>query len=390
VTIYSISTLQKCGLGKCIVACLFMVASFHSAARPASSTLNDTGQLECLVDEVRTLECAATGQDAEFGRDISKVSDADGRAGFAFARVCNSGATAGKSGCPSEPALGEGPNSWGCTRDLVTGLLWEVKTDDGGLRDKDNLYTNYGDKRSGDTTEFQKIVNSQGLCGHFDWRRPAAHELNSLVDYGAPTAPTIDQAFFPNTVSYASYASATRYSRQQGRHRWAQDFQYGVATQNVLARRIPVRLVHGSYAHSAERYSAVADEVKDNWTGLVWRRCSQGQQWNGKTCMGMPLVLNWADAMEQAHSAQVDGKGWRVPNVKELFTLVDTDASKPAIDESAFPGTFEGLTTYWSSTIAPARFNPTAAWSIDFKYGDMSIWSGQQFFFSVRLVRGSD
>ncbi|MFW5969891.1 MAG: hypothetical protein ACOCP9_04575, partial [Halofilum sp. (in: g-proteobacteria)] len=30
---------------------------------------------------------------------------------------------------------------WSCVRDNVTGLMWEVKTTDGGLRDQNNTYT---------------------------------------------------------------------------------------------------------------------------------------------------------------------------------------------------------------------------------------------------------
>ena len=39
--------------------------------------------------------------------------------------------------------LGTGAKDWACTRDNATGLVWEVKTDDGGLRDKDNTYSWY-------------------------------------------------------------------------------------------------------------------------------------------------------------------------------------------------------------------------------------------------------
>jgi hypothetical protein len=40
-------------------------------------------------------------------------------------------------------ALGTNSTDWACTRDNITGLIWEIKTDDNGLRDKDYSYTWY-------------------------------------------------------------------------------------------------------------------------------------------------------------------------------------------------------------------------------------------------------
>lgn len=87
---------------------------------------------------------------------------------------------------------------WSCVLDANSGLLWEVKTQDGGLRDFKHSYT-YAQVQS-----FVAAVNAQGLCGYKDWRLPAAEELLSLVsskesDNVYTLQRVINLDFFPNT-----------------------------------------------------------------------------------------------------------------------------------------------------------------------------------------------
>jgi hypothetical protein len=145
--------------------------------------------------------CTGTGQDGERGRDIANPAANNGRLGFAFQKICNSGQAAGTGTCPARPVLGSAANQWGCTRDTVTGLTWEVKTV-GGQRDYLSQYTfNY---TPGSylymAMDLAGMVNGTGLCGSHDWRLPTRRELQSIVDYGvAMPAPTLDSAWFPNT-----------------------------------------------------------------------------------------------------------------------------------------------------------------------------------------------
>jgi hypothetical protein len=83
------------------------------------------------------LQSAAYGRDAAFmAGKLSKIGG--GSAGFDFTKIANDGFE-----LPSNATLGSGPKDWACTRDNVTGLLWEVKTADGGLRDQDWTFTWY-------------------------------------------------------------------------------------------------------------------------------------------------------------------------------------------------------------------------------------------------------
>ncbi len=188
-----------------------------------TAPLNDTGITRCGNADDNDLDCAQAGflrQDAEFGRDVTHNDDSDGHAGFSFSKICNSGEAAGEGGCPVNPSLGSGTNEWACNRDNVTGLIWEVKTDDGGLRDKDNTYTLYtpdfntnggdlGTENGGtctdagncDTEKYVASVNAVGLCGYGDWYLPQREELRSIINYGTYN-PAIDVAYFPNTSMY--------------------------------------------------------------------------------------------------------------------------------------------------------------------------------------------
>jgi len=90
-------------------------------------TLNDTGITTCSNETENNLTCPQTdypGQDAEYGRDVTHNDDSDGHAGFSFTKIDENG-----------DDLPASATSWNCVRDNVTGLIWEVKTDDGGLRE---------------------------------------------------------------------------------------------------------------------------------------------------------------------------------------------------------------------------------------------------------------
>jgi hypothetical protein len=213
-------------------------ATGAAQAGKASKPLNDTGATQCIVNNAFTKECTGTGQDGEFGRDVTKKNKDDGKAGFAYAKVCNSGELAGSGACPADPALGAGANEWACTQDKLTKLIWEVKTKDGGLRDWLKVYTNWGDGRTGDTSEFVKEVNKKGLCGASDWKLPTVAQLQGLVHLGvAYPGPTIDKNWFPHTTggntapSYGVYWTADAYAGDAS-YAWVVHFGDGVVDVN--------------------------------------------------------------------------------------------------------------------------------------------------------------
>ena len=76
-------------------------------------------------------------------------------------------------------------NGDGTITDETTGLMWEKKSDDGTIHDKDNLYS-WGMFSSpytmnGTIVTFVATLNSGGgFAGHTDWRIPNPNELESL------------------------------------------------------------------------------------------------------------------------------------------------------------------------------------------------------------------
>lgn len=84
---------------------------------------------------------------------------------------------------------------WTTVLDNQTQLVWEVKTDDNGLHDKDNVYP----YKTLDT-EYLTALNQEKFGGFDDWRVPTDVELKSLYQKDNE-APHIDLAFFPNTIS---------------------------------------------------------------------------------------------------------------------------------------------------------------------------------------------
>jgi hypothetical protein len=173
-------------------------------------------------------------------------------AGFDFTKLDASG-----------NALPASATSWSCVRDNVTGLIWEVKTNDGGLRDMNNTYSWYnpdsstnggsaGTQNGGtcsggidcDTASYVAAVNTAGLCGASDWRMPTVEELRSIVDYAVSyPGSAIDTNYFPNAVNYGFW-SASPYAGDTG-SAWL--CGYGVVGSDSKSNGSAVRLVRGSY-----------------------------------------------------------------------------------------------------------------------------------------------
>ncbi len=164
--------------------------------------------------------------------------------------------------------------------------------------------------------------------------------------------------------------------RQYLTERWQQIQAELKAEQKAIAER-----ENQERKLSLKRYARSTDgeEVTDNNTGLVWRRCSEGQTWNGITCTGSASLYDYEQALALAQTQT----GWRLPTKEELSSIVDHSRSNPAIDHAVFPGTaVEG--GYWSSS--PYAGYAGSAWVVLFSYGSVgSGYRGDSGY--VRLVR---
>ena len=142
---------------------------------------------------------------------------------------------------------------------------------------------------------------------------------------------------------------------------------------------------------SVYEISVDGQTVTDTRTGLMWKRCSQGQNWDGNTCSGSGGTFIWDNALASAEASTFAGyEDWRLPNIKELESLTEPCRDTASINDTVFPGTMNWR--YWS---ASPRFNPNtvhgypkkAAWCLNF--GPAVVQSGpRDGAYHVRLVRG--
>ncbi|WP_230657352.1 Lcl C-terminal domain-containing protein [Psychrobacter sp. I-STPA10] len=149
-----------------------------------------------------------------------------------------------------------------CVQDNVTGLTWESKTNDGGLRDKEHRYTwfSYDASTNGaskgvqnggyctgsgcDTHAYIFELNRSNYCGYSDWRLPTQQELFSLVDYSG-VQPTINTEFFPNTKSIEYWSSESTPFNSRG-FAFSVNFENG--TNNLTQKQfsLAIRAVRGN------------------------------------------------------------------------------------------------------------------------------------------------
>jgi hypothetical protein len=132
------------------------------------------------------------------------------------------------------------------------------------------------------------------------------------------------------------------------------------------------------------RFNANGDgTVTDRATGLIWKQCAEGL--SGADCLtGSATTFTWQQALQHAEAAVFAGSAlWRLPNKKELASLVEQRCYLPAINSRFFPNTPSSW--FWSSS--PTAGDASYAWYVAFGSGYVSGYS-RGYASYVRLVRG--
>lgn len=250
-------------------------------------------------------------------------------------------------------------NGDGTVTDDVTGLMWQQRMDQ---------KMTYEDA--------VKYANESRLGGYDDWRIPNIKELFSLILFtgksGGEVAKElyIDTTYFDQPIGDTSIGereidaqtwSSTKYV---GKTMHGNDTVFGV---NFIDGRIKgygllkprskednkgyFRLVRGNESYGQNMFVDNKDgTISDLATGLMWQMMDDGS------------TRDWKEALEYCEGLELAGyDDWRLPNVKELQSIVDYGKSvqttgTPAIDDMFVltgiidPNGELNYGFYWSST----------------------------------------
>lgn len=220
---------------------------------PITRVINDTGVIGFASESGTNsnYQIDYPGQDASYGADRQTASGhllkvGEGAQGFDFTRLDNNGDAV------------ENPSfSFSCVRDNVTALVWQIKEeqdtnsinyaeqqftwyveeDNGNFAGEENLLSSSCNvqTQSCNTQAYIDEVNTQGLCGFYDWRLPSPVELQSIIHYGKSSPPMVDSIFFPYLGSvvdqtlwyWTNQTSADGVNDDTAYNAWAYDFQTG-------------------------------------------------------------------------------------------------------------------------------------------------------------------
>jgi hypothetical protein len=219
-------------------------------------------------------------------------------------------------------------NGDGTVSDLNTGLVWQ----------KDP-----GEKRT--YPEAKAGAARLRLAGHTDWRLPTIKELYSLIDFRGSIqqmTPYIDTRVFvfryPDTstgqarIIDAQYWSATEYVGTTMRGAatvFGVNFADGRIkgyprdrSRNGTPMKQFVRYVRGNPNYGKNDVVDNGDgTVTDRATGLMWQKADSGK------------TMDWEQALAYAEGLTCGGHSdWRLPNAKELQSIVDYTHAPDATD----------------------------------------------------------
>lgn len=229
-------------------------------------------------------------------------------------------------------------NGDGTVTDNNTGLMWQQ-----GLYDLKYTYD-----------ESFIVADTATIGGYDDWRVPTIKELYSLILFSGRTGmheseaiPYIDTGYFEfrfgteydASARYidAQYVTATAYVNTVMNGR---DGVFGVNFADGRIKGYPqnnsfeVKLVRGNPEYGINNFINNEDgTVTDAATGLMWDQ------------QGSAEGMNWEDALtyvqdlnEQNYSGYSD---WRLPNPKELQSIVDYTRSPGTTNSAAIDPVFE-------------------------------------------------
>lgn len=118
--------------------------------------------------------------------------------------------------------------------------------------------------------------------------------------------------------------------------------------------------------------------ITDNRTGLMWLKDAND--------FASGTTMTWEAAISSCEAVFVYAgyDDWRLPNVKELFSIVRFEGAAPFINQTAFLSTVSSY--YWTST----TYVPTDTYAmiVSFIFGGGVFYGNKTSNYYVRPVRG--
>jgi hypothetical protein len=257
----------------------------------------------------------------------------------------------------------------GCVEDKVTGLTWSP----------DQNVTPTWDNVAG----VAAAANTNSLCGYTNWRVPSIKELVGIVSYNR-TTPAADSAF--SSIQSSFYWTGT--PAASSTNAWTVSFDAGITFSFSKGSFYRVILVRGE--EKAPNFVDKGDgTVADKANGLMWKKCLEGLSGDSCTSGSAATTFTWAAALQQPGTVNTGGfagyTNWRLPNIKELQSIVKESQNAPALDTTKFPNIPVGGSQVWSSS--PHAGTNSKSWMVDFGSGIVNTPLSRESTLHVRLVR---
>lgn len=221
-------------------------------------------------------------------------------------------------------------------KDSVTGLVWQIEPE----------------KKDKTQAEAVTYCEELQLGGKTDWRLPTRLEFVSLLDLGMGSGYALPPQIPLDATGTYWTASATAREVDQF---YIMNDQLGTWTLAVASTTFGARCVRG--ATSGGSLTVDTDVVTDNATKLVWQVTEL-----------LVTSKTWQESLAYCEGLTHAGKSdWRLPNIKELATLVDEAATASPVLHAEYGA--EVATNYWSSTPAPSFGSERYAFALETSLG---------------------
>ncbi len=204
----------------------------------------------------------------------------------------------------------------GIVTDHTSGLMWEDDT------------TGNTDYWSGAESHCENLT----LGGYDDWRIPNFHELYYLLDRRNSPAissvfqniPEADAGYWTEKLDFSNYI-------------WVDFLESSSSIASIyMFPSKYIRCVRGEERKFFFKRDDATQIVSDYPHNLQWQDTDEIES-NGR---------NWNEALLYCANLSLDGGGWRLPNINELYSTVDIHSS-PALNAAFHYGSGE---IYWSSS----------------------------------------